>query len=115
MTDPYDYYYDEPPDGDYEASIQQSSIYNRFTGLTWEKRTMKQAKITPKYYCGSREIGHSIAAGHNHPWIEDTEAKAIERARQTLISEPDRECVVIVKTVAIVRRRIEPVIVERIK
>jgi len=72
--------------------------------------------ILNKYYVAHPKIGNAFVAGRNDPWTRATESQAIEHAKNLLDGDGDhREGVVVVKIVAVIRRKKTPVKIERVK
>ena len=67
-----------------------------------------------KYYTGAEHIARAIARGTNDPHTHETEAEAIRNAKLQLEDQPNRESVIIVRIVAIVKRKEQPIVVEKV-
>lgn len=77
-------------------------------------RKARRAKPRNKFYVGAQNISEAFGMGYDDDWTHPTEQAAINHARNILHDEPDRECCVIVKVVAVVKRAAKPVIVEKV-
>jgi hypothetical protein len=67
-----------------------------------------------KFYVAAEHISVNVAQGFNDNWTRPTLDSAIEHAKEILAKNPSREGVVIVQMIRIVRRRTQPVIVEKL-
>jgi hypothetical protein len=71
---------------------------------------MKKLK---KYYVGSESIGQHFASGVNDPYTQTYE-EAIKKATE-MVQNDDREVAIIVKIVAVVKKKSQPVVVEVVR
>jgi hypothetical protein len=103
-------YYDD--EGFVLTPEQFNYIHNRV--IKNKEKKMINKKDMNKFYVGATHIAQAIANGHNGEWTHKTVDEAIAHGKQTLIKE-NRDCVVIVKIVKIIRKREQPIIVEDVK
>ena len=68
-----------------------------------------------KFYSGAEHIARAIARGSNDAHTHETFEDAVANARMQLEDQPNKECVIIVKIIAIVKRKEQPIVVERLK
>jgi len=66
-----------------------------------------------RFYIGADHIARSIETGKNDPWTKSTLLEAIKHAEKVLDDE-DRNVVVVVQIVRIVRRRKAPIVIEKV-
>lgn len=67
-----------------------------------------------KFYVGATHIASAIADGSNGKWTHKTIEQAIAHGKSIMESE-DRDCVIVVKIVKVLRRASTPIIVEDVK
>lgn len=67
-----------------------------------------------KFYTGAEHIGEAFAHGINESYTCTTVEEAIDQAKETLEMHPDRDAVIVVQIIRIVRRGKMPITVERV-
>lgn len=75
---------------------------------------MMNKKNINKFYSGAQHITRAIMQGTNDAHTHKTIEGAIENARMQLEDQPNTDAVIIVKIVAIVRRKDMPIVVEKL-
>jgi len=66
-----------------------------------------------KFYVGAAHIATAIESGCNAEWSHSTYEKAVEHAK-AIMEREDKECAIIVKIVAVLRRETRPIRVEKV-
>lgn len=66
-----------------------------------------------QYYVGATHIGEAIGQGHNDSHTRKNLDAAIEMAKDKLENETT-ECVIVVKIVAVIHRKAQPIVVEKL-
>lgn len=66
-----------------------------------------------KFYCSATHISGAIAIGENADWTHPTLDKAIDHAKE-LLEEQDMEVVAVVEIIRLVRRKSQPIVVEKV-
>jgi hypothetical protein len=76
--------------------------------ITLNKKNIK------KFYTGAEHIARAIMNGTNDTHTHATMEEAVRNARMQLEDQPTRDGVIIVKIVAVVRRKEMPIVVEKL-
>jgi len=76
---------------------------------------MKIKKGINLYYVGAGHVADAILQGNNDSWTHPTLDKAIKHATNIIECDKDKEIVIVVKIVTIVRRKKIPVSIEILK
>ena len=66
-----------------------------------------------KFYVGAAHIANAIGQGRNDPWSKPTLEAAIKHGK-SIIEEEDKDCVIIVKVVAVLKREKTQIKVEKV-
>lgn len=107
----------EPPPG-YRISASEFYRIKRELNRRLNKGNNKMKKINKKninkFYVAANHIASSIANGNNSDWSHKTIEQAIAHGKSIMESE-DRDCVVLVKIIKVLRRASTPIIVEDVK
>lgn len=112
-NDSYDGYEDHLLRGHRNFARNMKTLTNL---LTKERKSeMLNQKMIQKYYVGAEHIAQGIANGHNDKWTRKTEADAIAHAKRILQDDPHKDCVIVVKITHIIRRKDQPIVVEKVK
>lgn len=77
-------------------------------------RIMLNKKNINRYYTGAEHIARAIMQGGNDTHTHKTLESAIANAQTQLEDQPNRDAVIIVKIVAVVRRKEQPIVVEKL-
>lgn len=79
-----------------------------------KKRINMNTKAMKKFYVGTNKV-FIPGAYSEKTWAKNTLGEAIAHARQILDEKPDQEFAFVVKVVAVIKRKNQPIIVEMIK
>lgn len=68
-----------------------------------------------KFYCAATRISSAVGLGRNDYWTKPSMDAAVKHAETILEENPDQQCIVIVKIVAVVKRQKQPVRVQVVR
>ena len=67
-----------------------------------------------KFYVGARHIAESIEVEDNHEWTKATVEEAVEHARETM-EEDNLDMAIVVQIIRVLKRKSNPIVVEKVK
>lgn len=85
-----------------------------YTNHTKETKMLDVKKMN-KFYVASDRISEPVSQGRNDRWTRKTLAEATEHAQELLNKQPNKDIMLIVKIVRIVKRAKAPIQIQDIK
>lgn len=82
---------------------------------TWNGENKLEKKVSKinKFYVGASHIAEAISEGKNSEWTQATLEDAIEHGKM-IMERDDKDCTLVVKIVAILKRQKNPIKVTRV-